>query len=72
MRSWLTHRSTVFRSTLIFSAALIYLHSTSDRQWTLADAVANRARAELGTAGTCDTSVARTGATEPDDQELDH
>jgi hypothetical protein len=31
-------------------AALIYLHSTSDRQRTLADAVADRARPELGEA----------------------
>jgi hypothetical protein len=29
-------------------AALIYLHSTSDRQRTLADAVTDRAREELG------------------------
>ena len=41
-------------------AALIYLHSTSDRQRTLADAVADRARAELD-APSCGTSVARTG-----------
>lgn len=32
-------------------AALIYLHSTSDRQHTLADAVAARVRSELGQAG---------------------
>jgi integrase len=38
-------------------AALIYLHSTSDRQRTLADAVADRARTELD-ASSCDTSVA--------------
>lgn len=53
-------------------AALIYLHSTSDRQRTLADAVAERARAELGSTSLCGTSVARTGATEPDDQDLYH
>jgi integrase len=39
-------------------AALIYLHSTSDRQRTLADAVADRTRSELGTPP-CGTSVAR-------------
>ena len=44
-------------------AALIYLHSTSDRQRTLADAVADRARTELD-ASSCGTSVARPG-TEP-------
>jgi hypothetical protein len=32
-------------------AALIYLHSTSDRQHRLADAVATRVRSELGQAG---------------------
>jgi hypothetical protein len=31
-------------------ATLIYLHSTSDRQHTLADAVAARVQSELGTA----------------------
>jgi integrase len=41
-------------------AALIYLHSTSDRQRTLADAVADRARTELGEHSR-GTSVARTG-----------
>jgi Phage integrase family len=41
-------------------AALIYLHSTSDRQRTLADAVADRARVELD-APSCGTRVARTG-----------
>ena len=32
-------------------AALIYLHSTSDRQHVLADAVADRVQSELGQAG---------------------
>jgi hypothetical protein len=32
-------------------AALIYLHSTSDRQHALADAVAARVQSELGQAG---------------------
>jgi integrase len=36
-------------------AALIYLHSTSDRQRTLADAVADRARTELD-ASSCGTN----------------
>jgi integrase len=53
-------------------AALIYLHSTSDRQRTLADAVADRARAELGEASPRGTSVARTGMIETEVQELDH
>jgi integrase len=52
-------------------AALIYLHSTSDRQRTLADAVADRAREELGETSPCGTSVARTGTSEADDQKLD-
>jgi integrase len=52
-------------------AALIYLHSTSDRQRTLADAVADRAREELGEPKPCGTSVARTGTSEANDQELD-
>jgi integrase len=47
-------------------AALIYLHSTSDRQRTLADAVADRAREELGEANPCGTHVARTGTPEAD------
>ncbi len=41
-------------------AALIYLHSTSERQRTLADAVADRARAELGETHGRGTGVART------------
>jgi len=53
-------------------AALIYLHSTSDLQRTLADAVADRAREELGEPNPCGTSVARTGTGEAGDQELDH
>ncbi|MGO8883128.1 MAG: tyrosine-type recombinase/integrase [Streptosporangiaceae bacterium] len=44
-------------------AALIYLHSTNDRQRTLADAVADRARTELEEHSR-GTGVARTG-TEP-------
>jgi len=36
------------------------LHSTDDRQRELAHTVANRALAELDTASTCDTYVART------------
>jgi integrase len=43
-------------------AALIYLHSTNDRQRALADAVAERAQAELKT-GSRGTSVARPGET---------
>jgi integrase len=50
-------------------AALIYLHSTSDRQQTLANAVADRAREELDEANPCGTSVARTGMSEADEQE---
>jgi integrase len=42
-------------------AALIYLHSTDERQRTLADAVARQAQAEL--AGSRGTSVARPGQT---------
>ena len=42
-------------------AALIYLHSTDERQRTLADAVASQAQAEL--AGSRGTSVARPGQT---------
>jgi hypothetical protein len=53
-------------------AALIYLHSTSDWQRTLADAMTDRARAELREASPCGTRVARTGMIETDDQELDH
>jgi integrase len=53
-------------------AALIYLHSTSDRQRTLADAVADRAREELGEVNPRGTSVARTGTSEADGQEFDH
>jgi integrase len=45
-------------------AALIYLHSTDDRQRALADAVADRTRAELNRAKTCGTHVARTIATD--------
>lgn len=41
-------------------AALIYLHSTDERQRTLADAVATRAAAELA-ARSCGTSMARPG-----------
>jgi len=52
-------------------AALIYLHSTRDRQRTLADAVADRARQELGETNPRGTSVARTDTNEADDQELD-
>ena len=52
-------------------AALIYLHSPSDRQRTLADAAADRAREELGETNPRGTSVARTGTNETDDQELD-
>jgi integrase len=52
-------------------AALIYLHSTSDRQRTLADAMGDRAREELGEPNPCGTSVARTGTSAADDQELD-
>jgi hypothetical protein len=43
-------------------AALIYLHSTNDRQRALADAVAERAQAELKT-GSRGTSVTRPGET---------
>jgi hypothetical protein len=42
-------------------AALIYLHSTDERQRTLADTVASQAQAEL--AGSRGTSVARPGLT---------
>jgi integrase len=38
--------------------ALIYLHSTSDRQRTLADAVSDRAREELGETNPCGTRKA--------------
>jgi hypothetical protein len=40
-------------------AALIYLHSTNDRQRTLADARAERTRSELGKMRDCGTGVAR-------------
>jgi hypothetical protein len=41
-------------------AALIYLHSTTDRQHRLADAVATRVQTELGQAGETHTDpVAR-------------
>jgi hypothetical protein len=39
-------------------AALIYLHSTDDRQRTLAEAVSQRARRDM-TAESCGTYVAR-------------
>jgi hypothetical protein len=42
--------------------ALIYLHSTDERQRTLADAVASQAQAELA-AGSRGTYVARPGQT---------
>jgi integrase len=48
-------------------AALIYLHSTDDRQRTLAAAVADRARAELGEVNSRGTSVARTARANADD-----
>jgi len=41
-------------------AALIYLHSTNDRQRTLANAVADRTRSELGAERARGTGVART------------
>jgi hypothetical protein len=40
-------------------AALIYLHSTNDRQRELAEAVAARARSELGQSESRGTYVAR-------------
>jgi integrase len=40
-------------------AALIYLHSTDDRQHVLADAVADRTRSELGETNLRGTGVAR-------------
>jgi integrase len=40
-------------------AALVYLHSTDDRQRTLANAVAARTRSELGAAEVRGTCVAR-------------
>ena len=43
-------------------AALIYLHSTNDRQRTLADAIAERTRSELGKMPDRGTGVARTDA----------
>jgi integrase len=48
-------------------AALIYLHSTDDRQRALADAVASRALAELDTASVRGTYVARTRTIDTDD-----
>ncbi len=44
-------------------AALIYLHSTDDRQRTLAEAVSQRARRDLA-GESCGTSVARDGQTD--------
>jgi integrase len=43
-------------------AALVYLHSTDDRQRTLANAVADRTRSELGTEQVRGTGVARSDA----------
>jgi integrase len=40
-------------------AALVYLHSTNDRQRMLANAVADRTRSELGTEHVRGTGVAR-------------
>jgi integrase len=48
-------------------AALIYLHSSDDRQRALADAVASRALAELSKAKACGTPVARTNPADADD-----
>jgi hypothetical protein len=44
-------------------AALIYLHSTDDRQRTLAEAVSQRALRDLA-GESCGTSVARDGQTD--------
>ncbi len=49
-------------------AALIYLHSTDDRQRALALAVADRARSELDAANSRGTSVARTGTADANDE----
>jgi integrase len=43
-------------------AALIYLHSTNDRQRTLADLIAERTRSELDRMQGCGTGVARQDA----------
>ena len=50
-------------------AALIYLHSTDDRQRALAAAVAERASAELQETNTRGTDVARPSPAPSDDQE---
>jgi hypothetical protein len=50
-------------------AALIYLHSTDDRQRALAEAISERALREL-TAEPCGTYVARDGETDTSDDAL--
>jgi len=50
-------------------AALIYLHSTDDRQRALAEAVSKRARRDLRTAS-CGTYVARDGQATASDEQL--
>jgi hypothetical protein len=47
-------------------AALIYLHSTEDRQRTLAEAISQRAHQDL-TAESCGTRVARRGLSDASD-----
>jgi hypothetical protein len=49
-------------------AALIYLHSTQERQRVLADAVDERARRDLG-ADSCGTHVAREARADADDDQ---
>jgi hypothetical protein len=50
-------------------AALIYPHSTDDRQRTLAEAVSERARRDL-TAESCGTSLTRYGQSDDPENRL--